>query len=236
MEVPRQNVGAFHWCVSDEVVKWWLVGRVNQQSNQPEDTHPSHPQRVVPRCRAEGGAVRSHAQTADAVLVSVQDVESGSLQHVPYIDGVVIVASEQQASYRERKIYFFYPQDIFMGFLSLYSRLESVWERQDMSGVERHRSGLWVRIKYGFPVWWYSSLAHQGMALPQRGNDWSMLSTPNSSSPSMWGCITFSSTYMRGVFPLSLAVFIQIVHNLYWTSSVTLWHNIMKFSIYVKMK
>lgn len=55
----------------------------------------AHPQGVVPWGRADGRAVRWQFDSADAVLMAKQDGDTISLQHVPRIDGVVIVTSEE---------------------------------------------------------------------------------------------------------------------------------------------
>lgn len=71
----------------------------------PEAGSPgAHPQSVVPGARAEGGAVGGHPQGADTVLVSEQDGHTGALQHIPDIDGVIVIAREQQATCREKEI------------------------------------------------------------------------------------------------------------------------------------
>lgn len=62
-------------------------------------SHLSYAQGVVPGSRAERGAVGGHPQGTDAVLVSEQDGDPGALQHIPDVDGVVVVSGKQQAAW-----------------------------------------------------------------------------------------------------------------------------------------
>lgn len=59
---------------------------------------------VVPGARAEGGAVGRDPQGADTVFMSEQNGHAGALQHIPDIDGVIVIACEQQATCREEAI------------------------------------------------------------------------------------------------------------------------------------
>lgn len=60
-----------------------------------------HPQSVVPRRRAEGRAIRRHAHCADAILMAEEDGHSVALQHIPDVDGVVVIPGKQQAACRQ---------------------------------------------------------------------------------------------------------------------------------------
>lgn len=72
----------------------------------PEAGSPgTYPESVVPGARAEGGAVGRDPQGADTVLMSEQNGHTGPLQHIPDIDGVIVIAREQQATCREKVLH-----------------------------------------------------------------------------------------------------------------------------------
>lgn len=49
----------------------------------------------VPASSAEGGTIWRHTKTADTILVSIQQRNSGALEYIPDIDDVVVVATKQ---------------------------------------------------------------------------------------------------------------------------------------------
>lgn len=65
---------------------------------------------MVPGARAERGPVGGHPQRADAVFMSEQDGDTGPFQHVPDIYGVIVIACEQQATFKENDVL---PSELF---------------------------------------------------------------------------------------------------------------------------
>ena len=72
-------------------------------SGEDQGSKVTHPQTGVPGRRGEGRAVRRHLDAADAVLVAEQDGDTVPLQDVPHVDGVVVVAGEEQAAWRRAR-------------------------------------------------------------------------------------------------------------------------------------
>lgn len=60
----------------------------------------SYPQSVVPGTRAEGSSIWGNTQCTNTVLMSKQDGDPCSFENIPYVYGVVIVATEQKPAWK----------------------------------------------------------------------------------------------------------------------------------------
>lgn len=79
----------------------------NKQTNQqaPKPGAPSaYSESVVPGPWAECRPVRRHPQGADTIFMSKQNRHTGPFQHIPDIDGVIIITRKQQTTYKENEI------------------------------------------------------------------------------------------------------------------------------------
>lgn len=86
---------------------------------------------VVPASCAESGTIRGHAQTADPVLVGVQYRHAVTLQHVPDVDGVVVVATKQKTTYKTHTM-----KTLVIGDDLDYNSKLNVGEEDDLSYIK----------------------------------------------------------------------------------------------------
>ena len=62
---------------------------------------------VVPASSTQSSAIRGHPQTADPILVGVQDWHTVTFKDVPDIDGVVVVSPKQKSTCYTTKVELF---------------------------------------------------------------------------------------------------------------------------------